>query len=340
VPVLWRDPQKDVPLEELPETLTQIAARHREMLDRLAALNPDDPVVRDKVEEARVAIKAGDYDRADQLLSEAENSDMAAVRLAERLAHQAQQAADQRRLSTAAIRAERGELSLTQLKYLDAAQHFQVAADLLLPSAADLRGDYLDRYASALRNYGYVTGDNAFLLQAIDIYEKALFELPRERVPLLWARIQRNLGVTLNILGARETGTKRFDQAVTTFQTALEVATREQDPLGWALAQAGLGQTLMALDEREPSTERLEQADTIFQTVLEVATRERDPDAWVWIQTNLGQTLRLLGERENSTERLKKAVIAFQAALEIATRERHLPRWAAAQNYLGRLLAG
>jgi hypothetical protein len=50
--------QKEVPLENLPETLAQIAARHREMLDRLAALNPEDPVVREQVEEARAAIKA------------------------------------------------------------------------------------------------------------------------------------------------------------------------------------------------------------------------------------------------------------------------------------------
>jgi hypothetical protein len=105
--------QKDVVLEKLPEILAQIAARHREMLDRLAALHPEDPAVKVQIEEAQAAIQAGDYDRADRLLSEAESSDVAAIRIAEKLARQAQEAADQRRVSAAATRVERGELSLT-----------------------------------------------------------------------------------------------------------------------------------------------------------------------------------------------------------------------------------
>jgi hypothetical protein len=95
--------QRDVPLEKLPETLTQIATRHREMLVRLAALDPEDPGVREQVEEARVAIKAGDYDRADRLLSEAENSDLAAFRMAQELARQAQESAEKRQVSAAAM---------------------------------------------------------------------------------------------------------------------------------------------------------------------------------------------------------------------------------------------
>src|SRR5262245_15335515 len=38
--------REQVPPEKLPETLAAIAQRHREMLDRLAALNPDDPTIK------------------------------------------------------------------------------------------------------------------------------------------------------------------------------------------------------------------------------------------------------------------------------------------------------
>src|SRR3954465_8298476 len=48
--------QKEVPLEKLPETLAQLATQHREMLDRLAALNPEDPAVKEQIEEARTAV--------------------------------------------------------------------------------------------------------------------------------------------------------------------------------------------------------------------------------------------------------------------------------------------
>ena len=160
--------QKEVPLEKLLETLAQIAARHREMLDRLTALNPEDPAVKAQIEKARAAIKAGDYDRADRLLSEAESGDLAAVRMAEELARQVQQVIDQRRRSAAATRAERGELSLTRLDYLTAAEHFRTAVDLLPATAVDLRGAYLNRYALALLRHGYEKGDNTVLLQAID----------------------------------------------------------------------------------------------------------------------------------------------------------------------------
>jgi tetratricopeptide (TPR) repeat protein len=215
--------RKEVPLEKLPETLAEIAARHRGMLDRLTALDPEDPAVRERVEEARAAIKVGDYDRADQLLSEAEAGDLAAVRMAEELVRQALEAADRRRLSAAATRAERGQLSLTRLDHLTAAEHFRVAAGLLPAAAADARGDYLDRYAGALQSYGEEKGDNTALLQAVGIYGKALLELPRECVPLQWAAIQNNLGNALRSLGEREGGTARLEQAVVAFRAALEL---------------------------------------------------------------------------------------------------------------------
>jgi hypothetical protein len=71
--------------------------------------------------------------------------------MAENLMRQAQETTDRRRLSAATTRAERGELSLTRLDYLDAAEHFWTAADLLPTSAVDARGDYLNRYTSVLK---------------------------------------------------------------------------------------------------------------------------------------------------------------------------------------------
>ena len=47
---------------------------------------------------------------------------------------------------------------------------------------------------------------------------------PREWVPLDWAATQNNLGNALAVLGERESGTARLEQAVTAFTEALQGA--------------------------------------------------------------------------------------------------------------------
>src|SRR5206468_1300600 len=124
--------------------------------------------------------------------------------------------------SAAATRAERGELSLTRMDYLQAAQHFRAAAEIVPQDELELRLAYLDRHAQALRQYGDEKGDNAVLAQAIDVYREALSEAPRERLPATWARIQNNLGNALRTLGDRESGTARLEEAVAAYREALE----------------------------------------------------------------------------------------------------------------------
>jgi PDZ domain/Tetratricopeptide repeat len=199
--------EKQVQPERLLENLADIAERHINMVQRLAILQPQDPATQRLVQDACSAIKGGDYDRADRLLKQAETAELAAVGMAEELASQAQEAADQRRLNAAAILAERGELSLTRLNYLDAAQHFKAASDRVPGADLKARAKYLNRYANALYEHGDKKGDNAVhnavLRQAIDVYHKTLQELPRKRVPLDWANTQSNLGLALATLGER-----------------------------------------------------------------------------------------------------------------------------------------
>ena len=56
----------------------------------------------------------------------------------------------------------------------------------------------------------------------------------RERVPLDWAMTQNNLGNALSMLGERESGTARLEEAVTAYRAALEEWTRERVPLDCA----------------------------------------------------------------------------------------------------------
>ena len=61
-----------------------------------------------------------------------------------------------------------------------------------------------------------------------------------------WATTQNNLGNVLRILGERESGTARLEEAVAAYRAALEERTRERVPLDWAATQNNLGNALTA----------------------------------------------------------------------------------------------
>jgi hypothetical protein len=59
-----------------------------------------------------------------------------------------------------------------------------------------------------------------------------------------------NLGVALKVLGERESGTARLEEAVAAYRNALQELTRERVPLQWAVCTGNQGEALMLLAER------------------------------------------------------------------------------------------
>jgi len=120
---------------------------------------------------------------------------------------------------------------------------------------------------------GYRLGKNEDLLRAIRIYGDSVMPLaPRADVPLDWATTKNNLGDALRILGGRESGTTRLEEAISAFRAALEERTRERAQLDWAETQSNLGSTLSELGERESNTTRLQEAVNAFRAASEVRT--------------------------------------------------------------------
>ena len=146
------------------------------------------------------------------------------------------------------------------------------------------------------------------------------------------------LGMALNTLGQRESGTARLEEAVTAYRAALEEWTRDRVPLDWAGVQMNLGNTLLALGEREPGTARLEDAVTADRAALEEWTRDLVPLDWATAQMNLGIALQAVGKRKPDGARLNEGVTAIRAALEIRTRDRAPRDWALTQLNLGNAL--
>ena len=71
--------QADVPDERLAETLTKIANDYKRLQEQVAVLNPENPVAKKLVEQARPEIDAGHFERARDLLREAVQAQLAAA---------------------------------------------------------------------------------------------------------------------------------------------------------------------------------------------------------------------------------------------------------------------
>jgi tetratricopeptide (TPR) repeat protein len=283
--------EEDVPVEQLETKLTLIAQRYVDMLKRLAALDPEDKEAQGHIDEARKVLRQAastrEYGRADALLSQAEEAQDRTLRRAEDLEREVHQAVSRLRSGKAATRAERGELSLTRLDYLQAAQHFKSAASLVAGDDLELRLGYLTRAADALVGHGDEKGDNGVLAQAIGLYRDVLREHSRERVPLKWAATLNKLGNALQTLGERENGTARLEEAVSAFREVLKERTRDWLPLQWAATENSLGNALMRLGKREKGTGRLEEAVALREALKE-HIRESFPVQWAASQNNLG----------------------------------------------------
>jgi tetratricopeptide (TPR) repeat protein len=256
--------------------LRNAAEQFRLFKDRLRELdNSGDLAVRDLLREAEALVAAGRFDDADARLVEAERH------------------AD---LARAKVRANRADLAKLRLRYREAAAHYAAAADIVPPEEREVRWRYEKLRADVLQTLGDEFGENAALVEAIDLYGTTVLALaPRDRAPIDWAATQNNLGLALVRLGKRDGKTARLEQAVVACHAALEERTRERAPRDWAATQNNLGNALLTLGERESDTARLEQAVAAYRAALEEQTRGRAPLRWAMTQNNLGLALLRLG---------------------------------------------
>src|SRR3954447_3581396 len=159
--------EKDIPPERLPAKLVEIAEHFKELRATAAVQPGDDPKVAVLKTEAQNAIHAGDLARADEMLADVERIQTAALN---RLA-----------LNAAETSAQRGRITLTRLRYLEAARHFGTAASRLPSGPKDKRLAYLSQEAGALYRQGLEFGDNDAARLAIERGRQILAVTPRKR---------------------------------------------------------------------------------------------------------------------------------------------------------------
>jgi tetratricopeptide (TPR) repeat protein len=130
--------EKKVAQEDLDAKLREIAAKHLALLKNTEPLPSDEPGTQARKKEAGAAIAAGDYARAEKLLTQTVDAQLAAAK-------EAQDKADQYRLAAAETKADVGELKTVQLQYDAAADAFREAAALVPATKPMARAEYLNQ---------------------------------------------------------------------------------------------------------------------------------------------------------------------------------------------------
>jgi tetratricopeptide (TPR) repeat protein len=318
----------NIPEDKLAEALSKVGADYLGLKMQAEALNPDNPTARALVEEAKLEINDGHFQRAHELLREATQAQVAAAQAAERLEQQAHKARNAQMLGAASSTVVEGRVAMTERRYNEAAALFDSAAHYVPNGYAHKKGGYLRLQAAALCRQGDERSDNEALRNCIEVYGRALVYFPRSRMPLEWAVTKNDLANALEILGESEHGIARLEQAVAAYRAVLEKWTEELFPVEWAGVQSNLCLALSHLGQSANRTQILEQAVETCNAALEATGRTRDPIQAAKTANNLGSALLGLGERDIDTTRLQKAVAAYRAALAVFTHESAPREWA------------
>ncbi|MCW5206096.1 tetratricopeptide repeat protein, partial [Desulfobulbus sp. F5] len=138
--------EQQVPHSDLDSKLREIATQHKELLARWNSVQSEDPQVVRLKEEARQAIEAGDYAKAEELLENVANLHS---------------------MAAAETYAELASLQRIQLRYAKAAAYWQKAS-ALLPE------DKKKERATCLHEAGYDLHHIAKYKEALPLYEQSL----------------------------------------------------------------------------------------------------------------------------------------------------------------------
>lgn len=147
-----------------------------------------------------------------------------------------------------------------------------------------------------------------------------------------------NLGNALKVVGQRQTGTDKLNEAVIAYRKSLLARPRDLDNFKWAQTQSNLGNALKAIARRERSVDSLHKAIEAYRVSLEVRDRETFPTEWAISMHNLGNALKALGQRTGDSRHLEEAAAVLTAALEERQEEKDPIKWAMTKHSLAGVL--
>ena len=237
--------EQQVPLSDLDSKLREIAAQHKELLSRLETVQSADPQVVRLKGEARQAIEAGDYAKAEELLNQAEARDMQAI-------EELEQAARQRRISAAASCLDNATLQRMQYRHAKAAEYWQKAAALMPESKKEERAFCLSNAGDDLTHV--VARDS----EALSLYEQSLSIY-------LEIKNKEGEGTNLNNIGTVYCAKGDNDKALPLYAQSLAISRETGDKEGEGVTVNNIGEIYRAQGDYTTALKYLEQSLSIFR---------------------------------------------------------------------------
>ena len=151
--------------EYLDKTLRQIAHQYKDLKAQLQHFTSEDPEVNTLKRQAKEALIAGEFDRAEELLNQAKEKDIQTAREFQNIAHK-------RLLSAATSAAQIAELKSAQLSYAEAADYYAEAVALVPQGEEKITAEYLNRFGVALLVAGKISDAERILTRSLDVGEK------------------------------------------------------------------------------------------------------------------------------------------------------------------------
>jgi tetratricopeptide (TPR) repeat protein len=271
--------QQNVPDEKIPARLIEIATHFAQTQNEVAALEPSDPHAADLAGLAKQALDAGQLTKADTLLEQAKDSERAALREARQFVQRAQEAVNRHALNLAKMESTQGDTALTQLRYVDAATHYEVAAAQAPPSASEDRALYLGEAGDARETSGNLAAARADYQASLAIKERLAKADPGNAV---W---QRALLVSHVKVGDVQVAQSDLAAALASYQASLAIRERlaKADP-GDAVWQRDLSVSDERVGDVQVAQGDLAAALASYQASLAIRERlaKADPGNGVW----------------------------------------------------------
>jgi tetratricopeptide (TPR) repeat protein len=280
--------REQVPPEELDSKLREIAKLQKELERKLSTFTSEDPAVVALKEDARVALEAGEFERAELLQNKASARDVEAAK-------GMQEAAKQRLLSAADSKAENGVLKYTQLAYAEAATYYREAAKLVPEGEELVRSEYLNEEGLRWRDAGQYREATEPIERALSIREEVL------------GPGHPDVARTLNGLASVYKGLDRYSEAESHMKRALEIDTKALGPEHPDTAKDISNLAILYSEQG-----REEEAGPLHKRALEIREKVLGPE-----HPDVATSLNNLAELYYSQGRYAEAAPLYKRALAI-----------------------
>jgi tetratricopeptide (TPR) repeat protein len=301
---------QEVPEEEWPERLDELASEYQQAKKKLAALSPPGSQYAALATAAQEAADAGDSTQAYRLIRQAKQKLVAEGAESAEIQRQAEAAKNEKYLQAAILSSAEGDLAMSEMNYRHAAEAFKEAVGLLPRDQVDHRVRCHEQLGRALQAIGFREGSSKSLEEAADAYRAALREYPATSEPIRRVRTQQDLANVLTRLGERDGDARYLEEAVTAERAAVAAAT-QLPKLIQAAVQHNLAEGLGKLGHRQGSVGGLEEAVSTYRAAL----RELGGDSIAMlglgpkILPRLGLALHVLAAKELELGREEQAKI-------------------------------